>query len=135
MYLHKLEKDEKTAFIGFARHLAHLDDDKLDEKEEYMLRYMCAEMGLEPDAYASSGIGPYSEDALLKVFFREEARKVLILEGVGVCYCNGTFDQKQKAELVSLAGKLSLPEDFVSRADAVIQKQMEVMNEFDSLVS
>ena len=38
MYLHKLEKDEKQAFLSFARHLAQVDDAQIDEREEYMLR-------------------------------------------------------------------------------------------------
>ena len=132
MYLHKLEKDERTTFIAFAKHLATVDDQILDAREDYMLQYMCAEMGL--DAAEVESAGSTSIEQVAKVFYRPEARRVLVLEALGVALCNGVFSGSQEAELKKLAGTFQLPDDFLARAQAVIEKQMQVMEEFDALV-
>ncbi|MEQ8820319.1 MAG: hypothetical protein RLY93_08740 [Sumerlaeia bacterium] len=133
MYLHKLEKDEKTTFLAFAEHLAEIDDQSVDARERYLIRYMCSEMGLDPDE-ALEAKPAYDRDRLLKVFHRPEARRVLVLEGVGIAFSNGAMDEEQRKELTSLAEAFQLCEKFVAKAEAVVQKQLEVMKEFDELI-
>ena len=132
MYLHRLEKDEKTVFLDFARYLATLQDNKIDAQEQYMLRYMRAEMGLpqEEDKRESS----FEAQKVLNVFYRDEAKRILIVEGVGVALANGIMMDQQKALLDELAQKLLLPEGFVQQAEQVVRKQLQIMGEFDALV-
>ncbi len=131
MYLHKLEKDEKSAFLSLAKHLAKVDDNQIDVNEKYMLQYMSAEMGLDPD---SAEVMAYNPDAIATVFFREEARRVLLVEAVGVCYSNDRMDSEQRKVLEELAARFSISADFLDRAEAVVKKQIEVMSDFDALI-
>ena len=132
MYLHKLEKDEKTAFLSLAKHLAQVDDSRIDAREKYMIQYMCAEMGTD---YESADKSPFDVEKFAKVFFREEARRVALLEAVGVCRGSGDINASQKKVLDALAAKFSLGGDFIARAEQTIRKQLEVMNEFDKLIA
>lgn len=131
MYLHKLEKDEKTTFLAFAKYLAKIDDAEIDDKEKYMLQYMANEMGLDLD---EAETGSFNEQQLLNVFYRHEARRILILEGLGICASKGEINDDQKAFLFDLSKRLGLESDFVERAAAAVKKQWEVMDEFDSLI-
>ncbi|MBI5154181.1 hypothetical protein HZA57_03005 [Candidatus Poribacteria bacterium] len=135
MYLHKLEKDEKTAFLQFAKHLAQIDDATIDNQERYMLRYMCGEMGLDPAIHAAGSGAGYEEQAFLNVFHRPEARRVAILEGFGVASCKGEMTASQRAELKNLAAKCSLPEDFLPKVECLVREQLEVMAKFEELLA
>ncbi len=130
MYLHMLEKDEKTAFLSFARHLARIDDDQIDDRERYTIQYMCAEMGVDPATESPA----FNAEDVANVFLRDEARRILILEGLGVSFANGAMESHQRELIASLAAKFGLADDFVARGEAVIQKQIEVMQEFDDLI-
>lgn len=131
MFLHKLEKDEKTEFLSLARHLAHVDDNNIDEREEYMLRYMCAEMGL---GYDPTEVEPYEAERVARVFFREKARRILLLEAVGVCYSNGAMDERQRETLREILGRFSMDEGFLARAEDVVARQLAIMDEFETIV-
>lgn len=132
MYLHKLEKDERTAFLAFARHLALVDDAELDQHERYMVLYMCHEMGLAEEDIPTE---PFDFDAFRRVFYREEARRIAILEGLGVILANGTRDPGQVKVLQGLARDFQLGEDFLRQAEELVDKQVKLMDEFDTLVS
>jgi hypothetical protein len=131
MYLHLLEKDEKPHFLAFARHLAEVDDQRVDARERYMLNYMCAEMGIEAVDVESL---PFNLDQLVKVFYRGEARRVLIVEAIGVCHANGQTHPAQRELLEKIAARFFLPEDFLARAEALVARQLAVMQEFDALL-
>lgn len=131
MFLHKLEKDEKTEFLSLARHLAHVDDNNIDEREEYMLRYMCAEMGL---SYDPAEVEAYDPDRVARVFFREKARRILLLEAVGVCYSNGAMDAAQRETLEGLSARFSLDAGLISRAEDLVKRQLSIMDEFEAIV-
>lgn len=132
MYLHKLEKDEKTTFLAFARHLAHLDDKVLSDPEKYMLKYMAAEMGLSDDDAQVLG---YAEEEMLTVFHRPLARRVLLLEAVGICFAGGGFKGEQRAHLAALAGKFQLPDSFIADAESIVKRQLGLMQDFDRLIA
>lgn len=131
MYLHLLEKDEKTAFLSFAKYLAKVDDKVISNKEHYMIRYMAAEMGLNADDVIEDS---YSEDQIVRVFHRDVAKRVLILEGLGVANANGAIEPLQEDFIKGLAKQLALPDDFVTRAGTVIRMQLMVMQEFQALI-
>lgn len=135
MYLHRLEKEEKLTFLAFARHLSTLDDQVLDANEKYRLRYMAIEMGLNPDDPTGFEIPPYSLADVQKVFFREEAQRVLVLEGVGIASATGDMKWAQRDLLAKLVKTFGLPVDFLHHAEGVIRKQLEVMDAFDALVT
>lgn len=131
MYLHMLEKDEKTAFLSFAKYLAKVDDKVISNKEHFMIRYMAAEMGLDPDEAIEDA---FSQEHLVKVFHRDRAKRVLILEGLGIAHANGKFEAEQYRFLVQLAKDLMLPDDYVGRAEGVVRMQLHVMQEFEALL-
>jgi tellurite resistance protein len=131
MYLHLLEKDEKQHFLAFARHLAKVVDDKVDARERFMLKYMSAEMGIDADADAV----PFDLEKLVIVFYRSVARRVLIMECVGIAMANGAMEDSERELLESVAARFFLPENFVARASDVVKRQLAVMEEFDQLVS
>ncbi len=131
MYLHKLEKDEKTTFLAVAKQLASIDDQRIDNQESYMLRYMANEMGL---VYEEAEIPAFDEQMVLNVFHRPLARRILVLEGVGIASGSGGMQAPQRELLTDLAGKFQLSGDFLERAETVVKKQVEVMDEFDSLI-
>lgn len=135
MYLHRLEKEEKLTFLAFARHMSVLDDDVLDANEKYRLRYMAIEMGLNPDDPTGFEIPPYSLADLQKVFFREEAQRVLVVEGVGIASATGEMKWAQRDLLAKLVKTFGLPAGFLHNAEEVVRKQLEVMDAFDALVA
>ena len=135
MYLHRLEKEEKLTFLAFARHMSTLDDNVLDASEKYRLRYMALEMGLNPEDPTGFEIPPYSLADILRIYFREEAQRVLVLEGVGIASATGDMKWAQRDLLSKLVKSFGLPADFLHNAEGVIRKQLEVMDAFDELVT
>lgn len=135
MYLHRLEKEEKLTFLAFARHMSTLDDQILDPNEKYRLRYMAIEMGLNPDDPTGFEIPPYSLAELTKVFFREEAQRVLVVEGAGIALASGDMKWPQRDLLAKLVKTFGLPADFLHHTESVIRRQLEVMDAFDALVT
>ncbi|MBI1292623.1 hypothetical protein GC173_15505 [bacterium] len=131
MYLHQLEKDEKTHFLALARHLAQVDDQRVDVREKYLLNYMCAEMGVDP---ASIDALALDEEALVRVYYRGKARKVLLLEALGVCYANGAIHPEQEKLLRKLAARFFMPESFIDDAIQLVQRQLSLMADFDAFV-
>jgi DNA polymerase III epsilon subunit-like protein len=131
MYLHQLEKDEKDHFLALARRLAEIDDQRIDARERYMLNYMCAEMGVDP---ATADAAVYDEEALVKVFYRGQARRVLMLEAIGVCYANGVIHPQQEKLLRQLAAKFFLGDDFFEQALSLVKRQLELMADFDAFL-
>lgn len=131
MYLHKLESDEKHHFLALANHLAKLDDQRVDARERYLIRYMYAEMGLEED----EEIPAFDLDKFKTVFFRPEARRVAVMEGLGVCYANEKPDESQIAMLNELAQTFRLGDDFVQKAEDLVKRQLQMMDEFEALIT
>jgi len=131
MYLHQLEKDEKHHFLGLVRRLAEIDDQRVDARERYLLTYMCAEMGLDP---AEADAAVFNEEALVKVFYRGKARRVLMLEALGVCYANGAIHPEQERLLRHLVSRFFLPESFLTEAQQLIERQLSLMADFDKFL-
>lgn len=131
MFLHLLEKDEKTTFLAFAKYLAKVDDKVITEKERFMLHYMATEMGLDAEEVIGDS---FSEEQTVLVFHRDIAKRVLILEGVGIAFASGEVEPQQKAFLEDFAKRLMLPGDFVAKATAIVEKQLGLMEEMNSLV-
>ena len=131
MFLHLLEKDEKTSFLAFAKYLAKVDDKVITEKERYMLHYMATEMGLASDEVIGDS---FSEEQTVLVFHRDIAKRVLILEGVGIAFASGEVEPQQRAFLEEFAKRLMLPADFVSKAQGIVERQLGLMEEMNSLI-
>jgi len=131
MFLHLLEKDEKTTFLAFAKYLAKVDDKVITEKERFMLHYMATEMGLDSEEVIGDS---FSEEQTVLVFHRDIAKRVLILEGVGIAFASGEVEPQQKAFLDEFAKRLMLPADFVAKAQGIVEKQLGLMEEMNALI-
>jgi hypothetical protein len=131
MYLHQLEKDEKHHFLALARHLAQIDDQRVDARERYLLNYMCAEMGVDP---ASLDALVFDEEALVRVYYRGKARRVLLLEALGVCFANGVMHPEQEGLLRQLAARFFMPDSYLTEARTLIERQLALMADFDAFL-
>lgn len=132
MYLHRLGNEEKKAFLDFARLLARQDDQRLDALEDSMLDYMCAEMCMSRDVPEGE---PFDVSRAAQVLSSDEARRIFVIEAFNICLANGLLHGKQRHLIHQVAESLSLPDAFLSQAEAVARKKSEIMMEFDRLVT
>ena len=136
MFLHKLEKDEKTTFLAFAKQIAMVNDETIDDQERYMLQYMAMEMGLDYEALEREDAIPvFSIDKVATVFHRPAARRVLLLEGLGIATAHGKLEPRQEELLRQLVAKFNMDAGYLDRARGVVSRQLEVMRELEELVN
>ncbi|MBF0278970.1 MAG: hypothetical protein HQM13_14310 [SAR324 cluster bacterium] len=100
MFLNQFNHSQKLAFLKLAKHVARVDDAKIDSFEMETLSLMSKEMEIavhEVDDMA------YDFDKLYEKFDDSASKNICLIELIEVAFSNGNFHLNQSRFIESLA--------------------------------
>lgn len=107
MYLNLLSDKEKRDFLELAIYAAKANG-IMEEAEKITIEAYCKEMEL--DQYSLDGLNSLDNvlDSLSKSSL--ENKKIVLMEIIGMCFCDGTIDLSEEAFSRKVAQKLEIDE-------------------------
>jgi hypothetical protein len=129
MFLSALSYQQRKVFLGLAKQVLNIDDGEIDSSEESALRSLCAEMSLSfnDDEYVEIG-------NLHEIYSELEAKKILLIELVALCYSNNEYHANQDAYTDKVAKALQLPLDDLRQVEKLLKQQSEIQTQFIDFV-
>jgi hypothetical protein len=137
MFLHKLNRPQKIAFIALAKQMAKADDDMIDQAEMETLTRMGSEMRisvyedemelLKSLEEGARHVSEMSIPELLSYFETCEERNICLLELNFVSYANKTHDdEKQTAFICGIGEQFGVADEQLERLRAWVKEMMAV---------
>lgn len=132
MFLNQLSEKEKDAFVSLSIHVSNSDGIFADE-ERIMIQEYCREMGISFfDANNAKTM-----DEIVEIFSASEDRikKIVLLEVLGLVYCDGLFDEKEKTFIKEYASKIGLSDEQVELQVSVIKEYFGVIKKISKCIN
>jgi len=104
MFLNRLEKEEKVAFLELAHHIARSDGDFSEDQKSILEKY-CMEMQMEDIAYDEEKFDIYN--TLEKIKDRR-SRKVVLLEIMALIYSDDFLHEEERKVLEKVLEEFDL---------------------------
>lgn len=119
MFLHRLNAEQKVAFVELARTLIAADA-RLSDQEEQMLGLMTQEMGVSVSS--DDAVRPVKE--LCTLFSDRQSRVSVLLELIGLSYADGEFVGEEHGLLRQIAAEFGMGESEMQAATEWVLQQM-----------
>lgn len=104
MFLDRLNKDEKVAFLELAHHVARSDNDFSELQKEIIGKY-CMEMQIEDINYDENSFN--IENTLVKVQ-EKQSQKIILLEIMALVYSDNILHAEEQKVLDIITGTFGL---------------------------
>lgn len=105
MFLTKLKKKEKVAFLKLAYHISRSDND-FSESQKSIINKYCHEMKIEDIKYKDKKFD--LENTLLK-FKSQKSQKIILLEIMALVYSDNYLHEEEEKVLIAMVNKFKLP--------------------------
>lgn len=132
MFLNKLSKKEKEAFISLSIHVSNSNGVFADE-EKVMIQDYCKEMELP--LFDADSAKPMDE--VVAVFIESDLhiKKIVLLETLGLVYSDGLYDDAEKEFIEEYANRIGLTNDIVENLTVVIKEYLDVLKKISEVVA
>ena len=108
MFLNQLSYQEKKMFLDLCIHVANANSELVYE-EKMMISEYCTEMNLPPiELYETE---PFVTVADYFALADDKVKKIVVLEILGLAYCDGAYDDKELALVMSFIEKIGLSQE------------------------
>ncbi|RUM43805.1 MAG: TerB family tellurite resistance protein [Hydrogenimonas sp.] len=104
MFLLKLNKNEKKAFLQLAHYVARVDGNFGDEEKVVMQTY-AYEMGIEDEGFKEN---EFNLDRTLESFETDEAKKIVLIEIMALIYADNKVDEKEEEIIENICKKFTI---------------------------
>jgi len=104
MFLNRLNKEEKVAFLELAHHVARSDGDFADEEKEIISKY-CMEMQIEDIEFEEEKFDIYTTLGKIE---KERSRKIVILEIMALIYADNFLHEEERKVLEKMLEEFDL---------------------------
>ena len=131
MYLNKLNKNEKKAFMAFARLIQSVDGN-VSEEEEIMIKGYYHEMNLFGEREEK-----YSIEELIDIFNGStiENKKIIIFEAIGLAYADGEYDGSEKSLIGKIANGIGITDNIMDKLDDYVLKYIVLVAEINDMIN
>lgn len=132
MFLSRLSKKEKEAFISLSVHASNSNDVFADE-EKLMIQGYYKEMDI-PSWNIEDTI---SMDEIVDVFKQSElsVKKIVLLETLGLLYSDGEVDDSEKKFINEYARKIGLTDEDVEKQTIAIKEYIDALKKVTEAIS
>jgi len=145
MFLYRLNHVDRLTFLRMAKRMALTDDGLIDVEEESMLSGMANEMGLSLHVddklkrKQREETGDILNDEfeiveLERRFQDNTAKKICLVELIGLGYANKNFDASQSQFIKDVARSFGIKEKQVKRLEEWVVEILEVTQEGEQLI-
>lgn len=100
MFLNRLNKSEKTAFIKLAFHAANIDNEFCDSEKKLLAAY-CIEAQIDVDISKLKSIKNIS--SVLNEFKSQKSKNIVLLELLGLVYSDDKYLIQEKKLITEIA--------------------------------
>ncbi len=105
MFLHKLKKSEKVAFLKLAHHIAKSDND-FSESQKNIIGTYCMEMQINDIKYSEKN---FDLKKTLSKFKSQKSQKIVLLEIMALIYSDSYLHEEEEKVLIAMVEKFKLP--------------------------
>lgn len=92
MFLNRLKKKEKVAFLELAHHIARSDND-FSESQQNIIQTYCIEMQIKDIKYSKK---KFDLEKTLSNFKKYETRKIVLIETMALIYSDSILHKEEK---------------------------------------
>ena len=104
MFLNRLEKEEKIAFLELAHYVARSDND-FSDKEKNVINIYCTEMQISDVDFDKSS---FNLGLTLSKIKSSQSQKIILLEIMALIYCDNILHQSEEIILQDIINKFQL---------------------------
>jgi len=104
MFLNRLMKEEKIAFLELAHHIARSDNDFSEDQKSIISKY-CMEMQIEDINYNENSFDIYET---LEKIQSKRSRKIVILEVMALIYADNFLHEEERKVLEKVLEEFDL---------------------------
>ncbi len=104
MFLNRLKKKEKIAFLELAHHIARSDDD-FSEDQKIIIEKYCMEMQIDDIDYDEENFDIYNTLDNIK---SEQSRKIVLLEIMALIYSDNFLHEEERKVLEKVLEEFDL---------------------------
>jgi len=104
MFLNRLEKEEKVAFLELAHHIARSDNDFSEDQKNIIAKY-CMEMQMEDIVYDKDTFDIYNT---LDKIQNHRSRKIVLLEIMALIYSDDFLHEEERKVLEKVLQEFDL---------------------------
>lgn len=104
MFLNRLKKEEKKAFLQLAHHVARSDGD-FNDNEELIIEKYCMEMQIENVLFNEESFDIYN---VLDNFKTNRSKKIVILELMALIYSDNYLHEEERVVLEKILEEFDL---------------------------
>ena len=104
MFLNRLEKEEKIAFLELAHYVARSDND-FSDKEKNVINIYCTEMQISDVDYDKSS---FNLGLTLSKIKSSQSQKIILLEIMALIYSDNILHQSEEIILQDIINKFQL---------------------------
>jgi len=104
MFLNRLNQEEKIAFLKLAKYVVSIDD-KLYEKETYLIEQYCKEMNIENIDIKLSQI---DIKKIIKSIQEKETQRAILLELIALVLVDNNLDKKEYKFIKKISKKFGI---------------------------
>ncbi len=109
MFLNRLVREEKVAFLELAHYMARIDGD-FAENELETIKIYCAEMNIENIKFDSTN---FSLEKCLETFKDKNSKKIVLMELMALIYSDDNFDEKERIAIKTISNKFNFDNNTV----------------------
>lgn len=129
MFLSALSLAQKRVFLGLAKEILVIDDDRIDCSEEACLRGLCSEMSL---SYNDEQKIPNGE--IINIFSEIESRRIVLLELIALGYSNQEYHESQGNFASEMAEYLNIPRAELRTMENLVREHMILRDKFMAVI-
>ena len=130
MFLHLLSKEEQETFLSIANELITVDGE-VDKQELERIQNFTKEIYGDKEFNFKS----YNELTNIdSIFESKEAKRICLIELIGLCYVDGVYCEKEREFIRSFAKKIKVNSDGLSQIENWVNDFVKVFNEGVELI-
>lgn len=125
MFLSRLSYKQRKIFLGLAKEILVVDDGEIDKFEEEYLRGLCAEMSL---SFSDETV--IKKEELKEYFFKEQDKRILLLELIALGYSNENYHDLQNKYTDDICTLLELSTEELDSVEELLKDYHQIQNKF-----
>lgn len=134
MFLNRLKQENKEKFLEICMFAALANDEFEDEEKEYIYAY-CKEMELNVHIPDVSNQSLENVLGFLNHNTDRKEKNIIILETLGLLYCDGVYDDIERQFMNRLVKGLGITEAYYQKVEDLLKRYLTLCGEMGDVIS
>lgn len=130
MFLSHLSYKQRKVFLGLAKQILTVDDNRIDSQEESYLRGICGEMSLGYNDEVAVEFNEYAS-----IFVESDIRRIVLIEAIALGYSNNIYHDNQNKFTDELAVLFGIETTELDKIEEMMNQFRNIQDSFIDFIS